>query len=191
MNYKMKSTIFTVLSLFMFTTLSWGQFSVEAGLSLPMGDYADDDGGSAALGFNVRGGWDKLLNENLGIATGVIIGGNSFDEDISGVDVSGWSYFVLEVGLLVQASEQFNIKGMLVRAGGASPEIKSGSQVLLTSASAGAFGFDLRLEYEISKIYISANFLSFAPEFQFTDGISIVEDKQSMSTIGIGVGYKF
>lgn len=189
---KFTKSIFTTL---IFTLLlisqGYGQFSVELGASIPIGDFADDDGGGAKTGFNVRGGWDKLINENLGIATGVIVGSYGFDEDISGADASPYSIFVLEAGLLVKANENFNIKGMIVRAGASTPEVTSGSQVILTSASAGAFGLDIRAEYNFDKIYISANYLTFTPTFKYDIGFGLQNIEQNFGLLGINVGYKF
>ena len=173
---------------------SVAQFSVGTGISLPIGDYADDDGGSAGVGFLVKGGWDKLLNDNIGIATGITIGGNPLNEDISGLDASSWSYFILEVGVLIQATEEFKLRGMIVRAGASSPELKQGSQVVLTSATSGSFGFDIGTSYEIGQFYIGANYTSFNPEFQYdfrNIGAGIVEEKQSMGMITLTGGYIF
>ncbi len=176
------------------TVESFGQFSLGSGVSLPLGEYADDDGGSAGIGFIVKGGWEKLLNENIGITTGIVIGSNPLKEDVSGIDAGSWTYFLLEIGVLIQATETLKIRGMLVRAGSSSPEIKQGSQVVLTSASAGSFGFDIGTSYEVGQFYIGANYTSFNPEFKFnlnSLGAGIVEEKQSIGMITLTGGYIF
>jgi len=190
MTIKLKSILLTLFAFLAFMSISYSQVSLEAGLSLPMGDYSDENGGDANLGYNIRGGWDNLFTDNLGLATGIVIGSNAISKE-DGFDVGSWFYVAFEAGLLFKASENFNVKGMLVRAGASTPEISLGNQVLFTSASSGAFGFDIRVEYELDDFYISANFLSFKPEFEFDLNGFQTSEKQSMTTIGIGAGYKF
>ncbi len=167
------------------------QKTLESGLSIPVGDYAGSEA-SAAIGYNIRGGWDKILNNNnMGIALGAIFGRNKYNVEGITISSGSWSYFGIETGVLYQVNDQINLKGMLVFANGTSPAIRANSSGILESARANAFGFDLRVEYKISKVYISGNLLSFAPVFKYNGSNGILMDKQSISTLGLSIGYIF
>ncbi len=197
----LKLVALAVLITFSVSSESFSQFSIEAGTTIPIANFASEEGGSAKVGYAIRTGWEKLINEKIGFASGLIFGENSISNAETTLNKNTWSYLALEGGLLVKVNNHLNLKGMVVGTIAQSPTntiensevflgqiITSGTRYTSTGS---AVGFDLRLAYEISKFYISANLLSIAPEFQLSNGSSVNSETQAMTTVGLHLGYKF
>lgn len=172
-------------------TSATAQFSLDGGLTLPVGDFADADDGSAGLGFRLALNYDYAFAESVGLATKLFYGVNSFDEEDIDLDAGAWGVGGIGAGLYYQPEDAFKLYGLLLLGSASTPEVTAGNTVVLTEATAAALGFELGLKYHFSNVYLTAAFTSYQPEFSFDFLGTIFKEKYSIGFLSIGAGYQF
>ena len=196
-----KSTLLTILGTFLITTASYCQFTIEAGNSIPIGDFAATDVAAAKPGISVRGGWDKLFTDNIGIANGIFLETHGLRSEADGLE-GKWKRIGLETGLWYKASERINIKGMVIGTLLSSPVIEitnsqststftvnSGTLVLLKEV---ALGLDLRVEYVLDQFFLSISYkISQFEQSTIDSEVVPLPSSFGISTLGLNFGYQF
>lgn len=190
--------------LFVICNSGYSQFSLEAGHSRPIGQYAASERGSAGFGILGRIGWDDLISEKIGVATGMVAGGNRVKEGSQIFDAgSSWSFFVIEAGVFFKPIEAMRIKGLIVNGFALTPgytrdfEIPSttGEPIIGTATSRDgsllSLGMDLRLEYGFDKFFLSTNLMYYNKNFGLEEEQWVMfEKKQLIMFIGINLGFR-
>ena len=156
---------------------------------------------SAKPGISVRGGWDKLFTDNIGIANGIFLETHGLRSEADGLE-GKWKRIGLETGLWYKASERINIKGMVIGTLLSSPVIEitnsqststftvnSGTLVLLNEV---ALGLDLRVEYVHDQFFLSINYrTSKFDHTPFDASLTLLPSTFAVSTLGLNFGYQF
>lgn len=184
---------FSFFTAFFFSVLFGlsAQFSVDGGLTLPVGSFADEDDGSAGLGFRIGLNYDWALNEQLGISSRLFFGANGFKEDEPDLEAGAWGVGGIGAGLYFQPQDALKFYGLLLVGYGSTPELNIANTVGITEASAAALGIELGAKYFFSNAYIMASFTTFTPEFEFDFGGLRLEEEQNIGFLSIGAGYQF
>ncbi|MEL6140521.1 MAG: hypothetical protein AAFQ37_08200 [Bacteroidota bacterium] len=186
----MKKVLFFIGTLFFTLNLS-AQFSLGAGLSLPIGSYADEEEGAASIGFVINSQRDWAINDVVGFTSKGFFGLNSVDTGNDNVEASPWMTFGGGAGLYVSPAENFRFNAIVLYAYSLAPKIEAGGQEFLSRAGAGAVGFDIGARYMFERFYIGVNFTTSTPTFTYEAGSSEFEIEQSVGYISIGGGFIF
>ncbi|MBC6995251.1 hypothetical protein QWY85_12275 [Neolewinella lacunae] len=172
-------------------TSATAQFSLDGGLTLPIGEFGDDDESNAGPGFRLALNYDYAFGESVGLATKLFYGVNTFDEEEVDLDAGTWGVGGIGAGLYYQPEDALKLYGLLLLGTASTPEVTAGNTVLLTEATAAALGFELGVKYYFSNVYLTAAFTSYEPEFSFDFFGTIVNSKYSIGFLTIGAGYQF
>jgi hypothetical protein len=184
--------------------------SVFGILSIPTGDYADDDDGLATLGFGV--GAEYQLPRSPGQPVGVVLGGYfihnpmDFDEleefEIS-ADGGGYNHFVALGGIRINDIGNipgFYVQGMVgvdVATVGDLEFEYEGETVTQTVSPVSTLAFSIGMGRRLDRWDIGLRYLNFGePELEFRvedefGNVERGEGKQKMAMLAVTVGYRF
>lgn len=203
----MKSKVIVLALTLLTTNFAYSQFSLDSGLAIPIGKYTSADQGEAGIGWTIRPAWDIFFTENIGIATGFIIGKNRLSNKAKFYDRSSWKFAAVELGLVIRLSEVLRIKGMLLKGVYRTP-IYTSEEIIVEdlpenttfssyqfssySHSTANIGFDLRIEYTFRKFYTSSNFMFYKSDFTFLEDFDTSYNRSvSIQNLGLSIGYRF
>lgn len=182
----MKSNLtFTIMFTFI-ATLSFGQFSIGSGLTVPMGAYNQIENGAADLGYQIATGYDISLDQRYGISTGLLIGQNALNNNSTNFNEGRWSYILFEAGAYLKLANKLKLKGLVTTGNYASPEFNIENGTITSNKI--SYGLDIKLEYNFSKFYLASNFLYSKPQFELLSGN---REDISISSLGLILGYTF
>lgn len=190
----MKPYLLIPLILISFISFAQSQVSVAAGVTAPLGAFADQEHGAANPGYQMTAFWDKPLFGQFGISSGILLGLNSRDGNATNSNLGLWTLAIAELGLMVKPIDNLKIKSLITKGIYATPSFQyesnagnSGGGATYTKLS---FGLDVRIEYQIKKFFVGANLLHANPKFETLHGKPLVENS-SMTLIGLLIGYSF
>ncbi|MGM0636644.1 MAG: hypothetical protein ACQESK_11315 [Bacteroidota bacterium] len=166
-----------------------GYIGLTIGASIPVGEFASDQGGLANTGLQINLiNFGYLFTENIGIAAAWFGAANPVSS-VNGMEIDPWSYGGLMLGPLFSAPFQENItvdfRPMLGYANTTVPDIGYGEE----RASSLAFSVGTVLRFDVSDnflIMLTADYLSTTPTF---DRYS-VEQPINTFTLGVGAAFK-
>lgn len=199
-----KKLLFALIAIFTlgFNVANAQSFGIYGGVSLPMGDFADDSGDKAGLAKLGFGGGVQVAFP-LGSPELELIGDaaflyNPFDEDKSGIKDAAYTNIPIMAGLryVGMVNPDFSIYGMgLVGINIASfsdIEDEFGDVLEIKGGTAVAFGFGAGVIFS-EKFNIGARYLILGePEFTAEfEGTEVGKFKQSISMLLITAGITF
>ncbi len=184
----MKIKILTLIITTFIASNIFGQVSIGTGLSIPISSFENLNYGSADLGYQLNVNWDKSIDDNFGISSGILIGTNPINEKSTIFTDGSWSYLAVAFGAFYVPTKNIKLKGFATVGNYGSPDIAYENMATSTggvrTGSALSAGCNFSVEYSFKNWFVGTNFFYSKPDFNFN---SI--NKSRISNLGFTIGY--
>ncbi len=181
----MKSYLALTSIIFFCINFSFGQISLGVGFNMPIGSYRSIEDGSANPGYQITTSWDKSIDENFGLSTGILVGQNTINENSIKYLNSSWSFSALELGLFFKPMDNLKIKGLFTTGIYGTPIIQGENGTFTLNKVSP--GLDFRVNYSFKNKFIGTNFLYSNPNFGLPNGT----EEQRITSLGLLFGFNF